>query len=273
MDRDEAQAEVERAVARGDFSAAETVVAENWRAWSTVGDIDGGRSLFASVLDRAAAVPTRDRALALYGDGVMAFRQGDQAASLARNEEALDVARVIGDAGAESLALVGLSRVAFRDGRFADVVELAREARVLAGGDPRGEVWPMHMQAAGTRLSGDYDAARDLYVECLELNRSLGNDGVEAMELHNLAHVELHRGDVAAAEGFLALWRERKANSSDPYDRAMWALNEAALAAAHGERHRAAARLDLAERRLAGAGIVLDPDDAFELEYLRAQLA
>jgi len=273
VDRAEVRREVEALVAAGDFDAAEELMAANWRLWLTSGDVEGGRALLAIVLDRDTTGATRGRALALYADGLLAFRQGDRDGSLARNEEALEVARAACDVGAESLALVGLSRVAFRDGRYGDVVALARDARTLAGGDPDAQVWPLHMEAAGTRLSGDYGGARVLYRQSIDLNRSLGDRDLETMELHNLAHVELHRGDVAAAEQLLAGWRERTAGSEAPYDRAMAALNQAALAAAHGELRRAAGRLARAESRLAEAGIVLDPDDAFEVEQLRSHLA
>ncbi len=57
--------------------------------------------------------------------------------------------------------------------------------------------------------------------------------------------------------------------SENPYDIAMRSLNDAALLLAHGEGDRAHALLDAAEARLAQAGVVLDPDDASEVEYLR----
>jgi len=264
---------VEELAAAGSYAEAEGLAASSWRAWLTSGELDAGRAVLAAVLDRDGAEPTRDRAVALYADGVLAFRQGDQAGSLARSEQALDVARAAGDRAAESLALVGLSRVALRDGRFGDVVELSREARGLAGDDKPAQAGPLHLQAAGTRLGGDYEGARELYLESLDLSRALGDGYVETMELHNLGHVSLHLGDVAAAEGYFARWRERIASSDDPYDRAMAALNASALAAAHGERHRAVDRLARAETTLAGAGIALDPDDAFEVEHLRRLLA
>jgi hypothetical protein len=53
------------------------------------------------------------------------------------------------------------------------VRELARQARGLAapfGGS--AEVTPLHMLAAGTRLSGDYDPPRLLYLESAELARA-----------------------------------------------------------------------------------------------------
>jgi hypothetical protein len=52
---------------------------------------------------------------------------------------------------------------------------------------------------AGTRLSGDYDTARLLYLESAELNRRLGDTYMVGVELHNLLHVEIHRGELGEA--------------------------------------------------------------------------
>lgn len=216
------------------------------------------------------APPSHERALVLYADGVLAFRQGDMDSSRSRNEDALRMARELGDDEAEAYALVGLSRVALRDGDFTEVVRLAEAARALVPDDPEASVAPLHMHAAGTRLLGRYDEARALYEESLALNRARGDARMAAMEIHNLLHVELHRGDVAAAERRFAEWRSMVGASGDPYDGAMWSLNSAAFALVHGEPGRAGELLDEAEQRLAAAGIVLDPDDASELHHLRA---
>jgi ATP/maltotriose-dependent transcriptional regulator MalT len=272
VERDDVQRRTEELIAAGDLAGAEQLAADSWRSWMAAGDLEGGRVFLAAVLDREDARPSRARALALYGDGILAFRQGDQVGSQARNEQALAEARAIGDRPAESLALVGMSRVALRDGRNDDVVRLAREARSLAGDDSGANLMPLHLQAAGTRLAGDYDGARALYEESLQLSRRLGDSALEAMELHNLAHVALHQGEVDAAERRFEEWRRLTADSDAPYDRAMAALNEAAVAAAHGERQRARNRLDRAEEILADAGISLDPDDAFEARHLRGIL-
>ena len=245
--------------------------AEAWAGWREYlgrGDIAGGRAFLAEVIDREAP-PSRERALVLYADGVLAFRQGDTEASRVRSEAALAMAQELHDDEAEAYALVGLSRVALRNGDFAGVVRLAERAHALARDDPDASAAPLHMHAAGTRLLGRYDDARALYEESLALNRSRGDARLTAMELHNLTHVELHRGDVAAAERRFDEWRSIVGASEDPYDGAMWSLNSAALALARGEPERAKALLDEAEMRLAAAGIVLDPDDAFELQHLR----
>jgi hypothetical protein len=148
-ERDALAGAVDWLVAAGRGDDAARLAAVVWRLWMRTGDLEGGRGLLARALDVAGARPTKARSLALYADGLLAFRQGRQDQSRARNEEALEVARAAGDAEAESLALVGLSRVAFRDGDNDRVRELARQARGLAapfGGS--AEVAPQRASAS-----------------------------------------------------------------------------------------------------------------------------
>lgn len=257
----------------GEEEAAAELAANVWRVWLVSGDLAGGRRLMAAALDVGEGRPSRARALALYGDGALAFRAGAQAESQERNEAALKTARAVNDREAEALALVGLSRVALRDGDYPRVRSLAAEARELTRNlDAAAGVAPLHLLAAGTRLAGDYDEAIRLYTESLELNRRLGDSRMVGMELHNLGHVEIHRGNVDDAErDFDECARFRGHN--DPYEVAMTHLNQAALAWGRGERVRVSELLQQTLSTLDGAGIVLDPDDAFEIEWLRQQLA
>jgi hypothetical protein len=135
-------------------------------------------------------------------------------------------------------------------------------------GDDDTSVAPLHMLAAGTRLAGGHDAARDLYLESLELNRRRGDSRMVAVELHNLGHVERHLGDLEAAARRFAECSELRQGSSDPYDAAMELLNSAALGGGDARE-----LLGRAEALLAEAGIVLDPDDRFELDELGGRLA
>jgi hypothetical protein len=91
------------------------------------------------------------------------------------------------------------------------------------------------------------------------------------MELHNIGHIELHRGNVDAAERCFAECAEVR-NEDDPYEAAMTHLNHAALAFARGEPDRASELLGRMQSILDGAGIVLDPDDDFEVNWLRGRL-
>jgi tetratricopeptide (TPR) repeat protein len=253
--------------------AAAQLAANVWRLWFVTGDIAGGRRLLKTALDAGEGMQSRARALALYADGICAFRAGAQAESQTRNEAALEIARAVNDKEAEALALVGLSRVALREGEYDRVRSLATEARELARDlDPSAVVMPLHLLAAGTRLAGDHDEAVALYTESIELNRELGDTNMVGMEFHNLGHVELHRGNVDGAECCFAESAEVR-SGGNPYDVAMTHLNQAALAFAAAENERAAELLGLTESTLESAGIVLDPDDAFEVDWLRGRLA
>jgi len=111
-----------------------------------------------------------------------------------------------------------------------------------------------------------------LYEESLESNRRIGDRRMVAIELHNVGHVELHRGNIQKAERCFAEYVELH-NPNDPYDAAMTKLDQAALALARGEANRALELLRESESTLQGAGIVLDPDDAFEVDRLHESLA
>ena len=248
--------------------------AATWRDWSARGEFAAGRAAMEAALHEAHdEAPTPARVRVLYAAGVFAFRQGDQDGSRRHNDEALELARTLGDVRGECDALTGLARVALRDGEYGLVVDLAARARELArlDGDRSAEAGPLHLHAAGVRLTGDYDGARALYLESLALNTELGNDAWQAMELHNLGWVELHRGDVdAAAERFAA--RDASATGEDAYGDAWKELNRAGLALGRGEREAAREHFEAGQQALEALGAVLDPDDRFEYEWLERGL-
>lgn len=192
-----------------------------WRLWAQSADLAGGRKLLATVLDVDRPTSSRARSLALYGDGVLAFREGALSESLRRSEEALEGAPAVGDREVEALALVGVSRVALRNGDYSQVRMLAARALGLTVSlDASARVWPLHLLAAGTRLAGDYDGAEKLYTESLELNRKLEDPRMVEVESHNLGHVEVHRGHVVEAERHFAGCRHGR-NGSDLHGQVM----------------------------------------------------
>ncbi|HST13319.1 MAG TPA: tetratricopeptide repeat protein [Gaiellaceae bacterium] len=270
----EAVADAVRAfVEASDPASALELVGRAWRIWFTRGELDEGSAVAVTALAApgAEAVPVW-RARALYADGLFAFRSGDQPRALARNEEALRVARETDDVRGECDALTGLARVALRDGRYGDVVALATRARerARAVSDVEAEASPLHLQAAGVRLQQDYEAARELYLESLELNAALGNAAWVAMEQHNLGWVELHLGNVDEAE---ARFHERDAQAADDAYGDAWSnLNQAAIAAARGDTETAERLFDSGKQALERLGMALDPDDRSELEWLSGQL-
>jgi tetratricopeptide (TPR) repeat protein len=217
--------------------------------------------------------PSRAKALALYGDGLLAFMVGAHDDSRARSEASLQSARAVQDPEALALAHLGLSRVAFLDGDFDRARSLAAQARGFAHAlDPAMGQAPLHMDAQGTRFTGDYEAAAALFEESLALNRRLGDLGMVGVELHNLGHVEIHRGNIDAAERYFAECEQLGA-SDDAYGASMTHLNRAVVAFARGEDDRARALLGDAESLLGEADFYPAPDDRFELDWLRERLA
>jgi tetratricopeptide (TPR) repeat protein len=124
------------------------------------------------------------------------------------------------------------------------------------------------LAAEGAQL----DEAIELYTESLELNRRLGDTVMVGIELHNIGHVELHRGNVDAAERCFAECAQLR-DDAKPYDTAMTHLDDAALAFQRGDQPRASELLARTGSTLDAAGIVLDPDDAFEVDWLRERLS
>ena len=270
--RDEVAEAVQAFAAAGDSASAQELFARSWRIWFLRGELEEGSAVAASALEGGADKSPPWDSRTLYADGALAFRAGDRERSLARNEEALRIARETDDARGESDALTGLARIALRDGHYEQVVALAGEARARARatGDREAEAAPLHLHAAGVRLQGDYASARELYLESMRLNRELGNDAWTSMEQHNLGWVELHLGAVDEAA---AHFRERDSESSiDAYGNAWSELNWSAVTLARGDRSEAKRRFATGWRALQALDVTLDPDDQSELDWLREQL-
>jgi tetratricopeptide (TPR) repeat protein len=265
---------VRQQLARGDRAAATELAARVWRAWVLARDEAAGRAFLALVLGAPGPdTDPRARALVLYGDGLLAFRLGDLAASRARSEAALVLARQATDPEAEGLALLGISRVDLSEG-------LGEEARRHAAAsharvrdlDPAYGQAPLHLLAQATRLAGALDEAAPLFEESLALNRQLGDAGMVIVELHNLGHVELRRGQVDHAERCFAECDALAGDSDDPYDTALRLFNRASVAFARGHRPDAAALLAQARALLAHAQVDLAADDAREFDELGRRL-
>ena len=246
--------------------------ADGWRDWFSRGEFDEGAARLREALEAPGAdAPSVDRVRVLYGAHLFAFRLGEPSREYA--QEALDLARELGDVRGESDGLTGLARAALRDGDYEEVARLAAEGvrKAREAGDAAAEGSPLHLEAAGLRLSGDYERAREVYLESVALADRLGDEQRKQMEFHNLGWVELHRGDVEAAARMFA---ERDARSGiDAYTDAWQDLNAAALALGRGRRDEAAQLLELGTRKLADLSVALDPDDQSELDWLRQQLA
>ncbi len=248
------------------------LAANAWRLWVLAGDIAGGRQFLEAIVESADGVPSRSRALAVYGAGLLTARAGDHEQARAYNETALDVAQEVNDGEALALAHLGLSRVAFDEGDYETSRDHALKARRHAREISEAmEQAPLHLHAQAIRGLGDYDAAAMLFADSLALNRRIGDEGMVDAELHNLGHVEVHRGNGdAAARLFNEL--AARAPGSNPQDRALAQLNKAAVAYARGDAPAATALLAGARNILGESAIELAPDDQHEVDWLTRQL-
>jgi hypothetical protein len=161
--------------------------------WRSFGEIKHARERLTTVLALpSAAAPTAARAKALYDAGVLAFRQNDEAESLARNRESLAIGERIGDKAAIQLALIGLSRVALRQHDYETVRRNAERALGLAQqqDEQEGELRAVHMLAAAARMSDDTVSAAKYYEYTLGAYAAQGDREGVAGELMNLGCVQ-----------------------------------------------------------------------------------
>jgi ATP/maltotriose-dependent transcriptional regulator MalT len=200
----------------------------------------------------------------LYREGVEAFRRGEKERSRELNEQSLALARQDGDAAATVNALIGLARVALREGDLERVHALAAEARDAAE-EEASLALPLHLDAEATRMSGDFARARRLYEQSIELNRRLGDEYMVAAEESNLAWVEINEGRLDEAEELVTRSLSTPFGEH-PYGGPFCTIALARCAAERGDPAQARKLLTEADERLAAAGLVLDPADRPEYD-------
>jgi hypothetical protein len=199
-----------------------------------------------------------------------AFRSGQNelVEQLSRSEIAR--ARSTGDLPAEVAAVCMLARACVRRRDFFAAGQLASRGRRLAESRPDRKLLPapLHVQAAVARMSGNLTAARTLYRESIHLNGSIGDARMAVLERHNLAYVELHLGDIAAAHELFTTARTQAIELGYTDSLAEMALGAAVISCAEGDPARAASLLAAADMGYAAHGQIPDPDDAAERQQL-----
>ena len=258
---------------KGDVEAAVELAANAWRLWMVARDVAGGRAFLANVLDKGEMKPSRARSLALYGDSLLAHLQGKLEESRERSKTALDVALVVTDPEALTLAHLALSRVAVEKGDYAQALTLAAIARASASKlDPAIGQAPLFLNATAARLTGDYDKAAELFQQSLDLNRRINDKGMVAAELQNLGFVELHRGNMENAKRCFTEY-ETLGFSDDPYFSGMNLFAQAYLVFSEsGEKDRSQTLFQRAQDIFNEAGITPGPDDQSEINWIQQQL-
>jgi ATP/maltotriose-dependent transcriptional regulator MalT len=154
-------------------------------------------------LDLGHAAPAGERLQALTGAGTLAWYQTRIEQALAWHEQALALAREVGDRAAEAFALINLSAPAMEFGDY-DLAFSRLEAGLAAAravGESEAASLALHNLGCLAWLRGDYAASQRYAEEALALAQADGWDWLVPSILvnHGLATADLGDFDRAAA--------------------------------------------------------------------------
>jgi len=141
--------------------------------WQDRGYYREGRQWLAAALALAQDAPARDRMRAMSGAGTMAWYQTDVPQASHWHEQALALAREVGDREVEALSLSNLGAQATELGDIDRAVANyeASLAVARAADEPEAMVLALHNLAHVTLLRGEPAAAADRFAEALRLAR------------------------------------------------------------------------------------------------------
>ena len=178
------------------------------------------------------------RAKALHWAGTLAYGQDDYPAARPLLDEALVVARAVGDQAAVAAVLNNLGNVAWAQGDYAAARRFYEETLVLEreSGNQGGVARTLSNLGDVAYAQGDLAPARALHEEALALRRDKGLVAGVAAGLHNLGVVVLAQGDYAAARALLAEALARMRELGQPGGEAWTLHNLGLVAAAQGDR-------------------------------------
>jgi predicted ATPase/DNA-binding SARP family transcriptional activator len=230
------------------------------RFWEWRSHVREGLDRLESALLHAGSAPVGLRARATMRAGVFAQYRGELGRARERIEEALALARSIGDESLEANALRNLGALAKDEGEHARAQALHEEARAISArhGDRLG-VSSSLINLSDVALSQrDYGRAETLAKEGVLLARELGHEVRELAALLNLGLASLHRGRDEQARATL-LEAVRLSNALRYPECLVVSLEGlAALDAEQGDPLRAARLMGAADALLETAGYVLE---------------
>jgi predicted ATPase/class 3 adenylate cyclase len=207
FDHDNLRAVLRRSIVAGDEATGLRLVAVLWRFWHLHGHLDEGRRWAEEMLALpASSRRSAERAGALTALGGLAYWQEDMPATRRAYEEALAIARDLGDRTAQAEGIYNLAYVPAYEGKLADAVKLFEESRAMFEnlGIRRGVADAHWVLGILARLEGDLSRSRELAEESLRLHREAGDRFGATDALHTLGRTALAQADLAtAATSFL----------------------------------------------------------------------
>lgn len=253
----------------GKGGEAVQLAADLWLFQEERGHADEARDWLAQALTAPGAEPrTVTRARALYGAGILAFRNLDEVAARRSFEECLAIAREQNYVYLIVRATTGFARLALRRGDTKEVRKWSEEALAVARerGEKADATSPLHMLAAAARVEGDFQRAKALYRENLALNRELQRPDVVSGELGNLGALEVLEGNFSEAEPLIRESLEIAYKRGDRYIAPYNLVWLGRVAFANGNPGRAAKLFAAARTQFDATGLAMDPDEAPEYE-------
>jgi predicted ATPase/class 3 adenylate cyclase len=231
-----------------------------WRFWQQRGHLAEGRRRLEELLSLpGSAARTTLRAQGLSALGGIAYWQNDYPTTRAAYEEAVDIARELGDPELLASALLDLSYISFLDQDTEGAEAILREALAVAeDADDRVLRAELFSSMAFVEVArGNPVAALEPYRTAIEILRQEGAAWQAANHLTGLAMISRAAGEPDAAKGYLREALETFAQASDMLSTSM-ALRGLALVANDEGLHERAARLLGAAARIreeVGGGI------------------
>jgi len=201
-------------------------------------------------------------AYALGLAGRLAVVRGDFAGGRAAFEESLQLTRTLADSWWEGRVREGLATVALQQGDFSGAALQLEQAIGLAR--RTGDDWSLATLLNGlgdiSRARGSYEQAGQLYRESEALHRTLGTEPAPTLR-HNLAYVALHTGELDNAQQLFVDALRLYQSYSEQRGMAECLVGLAGVAAASGERSRAATLLGAAEAGFESVGAEISPSN------------
>ncbi|MGH2653800.1 MAG: adenylate/guanylate cyclase domain-containing protein [Actinomycetota bacterium] len=245
LEHDNLRAALRRAIDASHADVGLRLVAALWRFWHLHGHLAEGRRWAEEVLALpGSSERSAERARAMTALGGLAYWMEDVPATRRAYEEALAMARELGDRRMEAEGIYNLAYVPAYEGDIPGAAKMIERAAAMFEEleMPRGTADCLWILGIVARLQGDIPRSRTLAEESLRLHRRAGDLFGVTDALHTLGRTALAEGDLdTAAESFL----EALANDQQVGNRTGTAIvmdNLAAKASAEG-RHLRALRL------------------------------
>jgi tetratricopeptide (TPR) repeat protein len=184
--------------------ALQLATALHWY-WFYRGHLSEGQDWLERALVAGDSASPQARIWALTRASGFAWQGKDLATATSRAEEALALARQLGDGSAEGWALAHLGVVASMRGdpRRGEALGAEAEAALLRAGDRAGAAAVMFNQAVDAGMLGDLERQHALYERSLALTQAIGDRIQSSWTLSGLGHNELEQGDLDLAQTHL----------------------------------------------------------------------